>query len=713
MSAISRRPLPAIIEALDDNGLEGIQKNFEAIFQENLQGFRLAELEAELDTLASARSYLVAAADGTLSVQAIAIPATDGGTGLVLYAVGDLLYADTTTTLAKLADIAAGSYLRSGGVSTAPVWSTLTLPNAATIGDILAATGTNATGVIGAVAVGRLLRSAGTGTLPAYSTFTIPDTFATGDILYGSATNVLTALADIATGNALISGGVGIAPSWGKIGLTTHVSGTLPIANGGTNATSFTNTRVPFFNGTSLVDDADLTFATDTLTATKLVAPTSLSTPSIITASGALGITPAAGSNLNVALSTTGDFAVNTNQLYVDTSAAFVGIGTASPEKRLTLAGPVASQLTLLKLRDLGGTATIGEEVSIDFGWFSDSLFSGRISGYKQTVAGDGSGGLKFYTASSGVGYNAIPTITLDKDGNVGISATDSRSKVDIRTTNTTTTLGTGIQLLVGSGESNINTYSQIGFGYAENNPGGIVGYTVTDATSFTKGALIFGTRNVTTNTAVTERMRIDAAGNVGIGTTPTTGALLDVAGVIMAANGSAAAPAFASRSDTDTGVYFDASDGLLFTTAGTLRLTLDTAKLLSTVPLQLPTGSAANPVYTFSAEQDIGMYREGTDVLGFTTAGVQRLIIDANGNVGISTSTFGTSAVGVLALVNKTVPSTSPADTVQLFSVDIAADNASLGLRTEAAVAIETNTSNRRLTVNINGTNYKLLLST
>jgi hypothetical protein len=36
----------------------------------------------------------------------------------------------------------------------------------------------------------------------------------------------------------LISGGIGVAPSWGKIGLTTHVSGTLPIANGGTNATA-------------------------------------------------------------------------------------------------------------------------------------------------------------------------------------------------------------------------------------------------------------------------------------------------------------------------------------------------------------------------------------------------------------------------------------------------------------------------------------------
>ena len=232
MTAINRRPQPAIIEIFDENGLDGLQQNFEVLFSENLLGLKLEEFEAELAALASGRSYLTTVDDGTLSVQAIPIPATDGGTGLVLYAVGDILYADTTTTLAKLADVAVGSYLRSGGVSTAPLWSTLTLPNAATIGDILAATGTNAAGVIGAVAVGRLLRSAGTGTLPAYSTFTIPDTFAQGDIIYGSATNVLTALAkDVNATRSLTNTGTDNAPAWAQVALATGVSGDLPFAN--------------------------------------------------------------------------------------------------------------------------------------------------------------------------------------------------------------------------------------------------------------------------------------------------------------------------------------------------------------------------------------------------------------------------------------------------------------------------------------------------
>lgn len=63
-----------------------------------------------------------------------------------------------------------------------------------------------------------------------------------GDIIYASGATALTKLAGVATGNALISGGVGAAPSWGKIGLATHVSGTLPVANGGTGVTTSTGT---------------------------------------------------------------------------------------------------------------------------------------------------------------------------------------------------------------------------------------------------------------------------------------------------------------------------------------------------------------------------------------------------------------------------------------------------------------------------------------
>jgi hypothetical protein len=68
--------------------------------------------------------------------------------------------------------------------------------------------------------------------------------YAVGDLVYANTTTSLAKLADVAVGNALISGGVAAAPSYGKIGLATHVSGTLPTANGGTGNTSNTATNL-------------------------------------------------------------------------------------------------------------------------------------------------------------------------------------------------------------------------------------------------------------------------------------------------------------------------------------------------------------------------------------------------------------------------------------------------------------------------------------
>jgi len=86
-------------------------------------------------------------------------------------------------------------------------------------------------------AVGTVPFSKISGTVPGTQGGTGQTTNAVGDLLVGGATNTWSKLPDVATGNALLSGGVGAAPTYGKVGLTTHVSGTLPIANGGTGAT--------------------------------------------------------------------------------------------------------------------------------------------------------------------------------------------------------------------------------------------------------------------------------------------------------------------------------------------------------------------------------------------------------------------------------------------------------------------------------------------
>lgn len=56
------------------------------------------------------------------------VPANQGGTGKTVYAVGDLLVADTTTTLKRLAAGTSGDVLTSNGAGAEPTYQTVTAP---------------------------------------------------------------------------------------------------------------------------------------------------------------------------------------------------------------------------------------------------------------------------------------------------------------------------------------------------------------------------------------------------------------------------------------------------------------------------------------------------------------------------------------------------------------------------------------------------------
>jgi hypothetical protein len=146
----------------------------------------------------------------------------------------------------------------------------------------------------------------GLGTITAAKGGTGQTSYAVGDLLYADTTSTLAKLADVATGNALISGGVSTAPSWGKIALTTHVSGVLPIANGGTNAstasiTSFNNITGYTASGATGTTSTNLVFSTSpSITTPTLVGNATLSTGNVVQGTAAKGVnftanTPAAG----------------------------------------------------------------------------------------------------------------------------------------------------------------------------------------------------------------------------------------------------------------------------------------------------------------------------------------------------------------------------------------------------------------------------------
>ena len=207
--------------------------------------------------------------DNANAVQVIAwkvTPTSAGGTGLTSYTAGDMVYYASGTTFTKLGIGAADYVMTSSG--TAPQWSQF----------------------VKAI-------SGGTG----------QTSYAVGDLLYANTTTTLAKLADVATGNALISGGVGVAPSWGKIGLTTHVSGVLPVANGGTNAstasiTSFNNITGYTASGATGTTSTNLVFSTSpSITTPTLVGDVTLSTGNLVIGTSGKGIdfsaTPGTGTS--------------------------------------------------------------------------------------------------------------------------------------------------------------------------------------------------------------------------------------------------------------------------------------------------------------------------------------------------------------------------------------------------------------------------------
>jgi hypothetical protein len=146
------------------------------------------------------------------------LPATRGGTDNSSYAVGDILYADTTTTLAKLADVATGNVLISGGVSTAPAWGKVALASAVS-------------GTLGIANGGTSATTANA----AFNALAPSQTSNSGKYLTTDGTD--TSWATVAAGGTFSAGTTGFTPSTPTSGAVT-LAGTLNIANGGTGVTT-------------------------------------------------------------------------------------------------------------------------------------------------------------------------------------------------------------------------------------------------------------------------------------------------------------------------------------------------------------------------------------------------------------------------------------------------------------------------------------------
>jgi hypothetical protein len=329
--------------------------------------------------------------------------------------------------------------------------------------------------------------------------------YVVGDLLYASGTAELSKLADVATGNALISGGVGAAPSWGKIGLDTHVSGVLPIANGGTgsatqNFVDLSTTQTiggakTFSNAATFGGNITLTgtdsriFGGDTVG--RLILSNSNTTSYIAIYGSAHASVP------NVM-----SFITNSVAAMTITSTSRVGIGTSTASGRLTVKNPASDGATpVISIRD---TSDVYEVGYLNFNQSTDMMTLMNKQGFSGS-------GIAF-------GTNNTERLRITVNGDLGLGVTpkawfSSRKALEIFNGGAYAATNAGWLEMWGNSyldSAAATRYLQNGYAtllQAGNTTNG--GYTFLVAPSGTAGASF----------SFVEAMRILANGNVGIGT--------------------------------------------------------------------------------------------------------------------------------------------------------------------------------------------------
>lgn len=148
---------------------------------------------------AASRTYTIQDAGAAANIVTLTSP----------YVVGDIPFASSTTQMSRLADVATGNALISGGVGVAPSWGKIAL------------SGTSAV----------------TGTLPIGNGGTNSATALSGSsIMVSNGTSVVQGAAGTTT--TVLHGNAGGTPTYSAVSLTADVTGVLPLANGGTGGST-------------------------------------------------------------------------------------------------------------------------------------------------------------------------------------------------------------------------------------------------------------------------------------------------------------------------------------------------------------------------------------------------------------------------------------------------------------------------------------------
>ena len=117
--------------------------------------------------------------------------------------------------------------------------------------------------------------------------------------------------------------------------------------------------------------------------------------------------------------------------------------------------------------------------------------------------------------------FQQTENILYHLNGNVGIGIQSPRFPLQFAKNGgggatAPTTIQTGTYLKIGAGEYNHDSYRLIGFGYGYHSASpAYIGYQEKSIGGATLGDLVFGTRDVLTDTDPMERMRITSDGSI------------------------------------------------------------------------------------------------------------------------------------------------------------------------------------------------------
>jgi hypothetical protein len=202
------------------------------------------------------------------------------------------------------------------------------------------------------------------------------------------------------------------------------------------------------------------------------------------------------------------------------------------------------------------------------------------------------------------------------------------------------------------------------------------------------------------------------SGGNIVFASAPAGG--VDFFGVILAGadyiniganfpSGTALVPSITFDSDLDTGIYNPAGNQIGFTTAGVQRLVINSSGQVSG-----GLGSATTPAFSFLSDPNTGIYSPGADQVAVATNGTGRLFINALGQVGVGTSSPSepldvVSASGTARAIRVRGRSADNIGLIDFYSSDNATRYATIGAGAANTFVVET-ANNERLRVDSSG---------